>query len=161
MGVSLIPKLEGPGVEPDNLPAGKITLWFGILTIIIIISIVGTWQYTIHAVSAERARKNVPNRAQLIDVQAKSKALLDGHGPVAGQPGIYRMPIKRAMRLLARKPKLINKWQKKAPPKPVPAVAPATAPTVAPKATSAASGTAATGANTKEVKPAEKPQGNK
>lgn len=156
MGVSLIPKLEGPGVEPDNLPAGKITLWFGLLTLVIVVSMIGTWQYTAYAVRAEHARKNIPDDTQLKDVRAKAQALLNGHGPVEGQTGMYRIPIKRAMRLLAGKPGLMNMWPKTAPPKTEKAAAPATAPTAAP-ATAPTAATAVVPADAKEMKPASKP----
>lgn len=114
-------------VQPDDVPVG---LMFGLLMALVIV-VIGVlalvWQF--FGSSADKVIQKQflakPDRV-LKQVTQRDKKLLANYSVVDGQKGIYRIPIKDAMRLLVTQPKLLE-------PRPMPP-APAKAAPAAPAA---------------------------
>lgn len=126
---------SGAGVEADTLPVGQIALWVLALLGLVGGLVVALWQYfdavTQRAVVAQDLSQIPP---ALPELRARDRQLLSHYEVVDAARGRFRVPIDRAMELLAADPTLIAPIGVATPPEgTAPAPAPSTAPSTAPE----------------------------
>lgn len=119
---------SGTGVEADTLPVGQIALWVLALLGLVGGLVVALWQYfdavTQRAVVAQDLSQIPP---ALPELRARDRQLLSHYEVVDAARGRFRVPIDRAMELLAADPTLIAPIGGATPPAsaaPAPAAAP-------------------------------------
>ncbi|MCC6751149.1 MAG: hypothetical protein IT371_26075 [Deltaproteobacteria bacterium] len=117
-----------PPVEPDAIPLAPIWIWMFALVVLISggILIARTFFYTsTKELLQERQLGVTPTEIRAL--KAGAEAELASYGEVNKAEGRYRIPIDRAMDLLAREPARLAPAAPPAPPAPAPAAAPAPA----------------------------------
>jgi hypothetical protein len=97
------------GVEPDLLPLGTLAAWFVGLTAIVILVVVGVWQYFHRAIERELLDKDL-GRAHpaLVETKARDEQAQTTFAQLDAKTGVYRLTTARAVELLVADPTLIG-----------------------------------------------------
>jgi hypothetical protein len=97
------------GYAPDALPLRAIAAWVGGLAVVLVLVIVGLWQFFLHTAQQEvHVKELVPVAPDLIRQRGRDAALLGRYEVVDEKRGRYRVPITRAMEALAADPALLR-----------------------------------------------------
>ena len=98
------------GVEPDNLPFGKLFIWIGALCAAVIVFVILVWQVFRVATATEIATKQGSDALHplLAESRATEEALLSGYAQVDDKRGFFRIPVSAAMDRLLSRPQLIR-----------------------------------------------------
>jgi len=124
------------GVEPDLLPLGSLTVWIGFLVALVIVIMIGIWQFFSRAADDEVHRKDLARVSETLrELRVRDHALLTSYDVVDAKAGVYRIPVERAMDLLVADPTLLE---------PAPPPPPATTDVAAAKPTGSNADTAKT-----------------
>ncbi len=96
-------------VAPDQPPSLKIGVLMFALTVVLVVSLIGVYEYFVWATRAEvTAKQLTPVPADLARERDRTAGLLGRYEQLDAAPGRYRIPIERAMELLAARPELIR-----------------------------------------------------
>jgi hypothetical protein len=94
--------------EPDVIPMAQLALWLGVLVALLIGIGVALWQYFDIASQQERLTKDLARPSiTLEEIQQRDRTLLANYSLVDPKKGVYRIPVARAMELLATNPGLL------------------------------------------------------
>ncbi|HEY3353827.1 MAG TPA: hypothetical protein VGQ83_11305 [Polyangia bacterium] len=97
------------GYSPDTLPILKIGLWIGGLAVVFIAATIGLYQFFVFQAQDEVYEKQLrPVAPAVVQARDREAALLGRYDEVEGKPGHYRVPIERAMQLIAADPKRLE-----------------------------------------------------
>lgn len=97
-----------PAVEPDRPPTGRLFLQLGALVALLVLVLIGLWQYFKIDSAAEVYRKDLsrPSR-ELAEVLARDEGRLTGYELLDEKRGIYQIPVRRAMEMILKDPSLL------------------------------------------------------
>lgn len=94
--------------EPDVIPLTKLALWLGVLVALLVGIGVALWQYFDVASQRERLSKDLARPSiTLREIQERDHALVANYSVVDEKKGVYRIPVARAVDLLANNPGLL------------------------------------------------------
>lgn len=94
--------------EPDVIPMTTLALWLGVLVALLVGIGVALWQYFDVASQRERLSKDLGRSSiTLQEIQARDNALVTNYSVVDAKRGVYRIPVARAVELLAQNPGLL------------------------------------------------------
>jgi len=94
--------------ERDSPPSIRIMSMIGILTVVVIMSVIGVWQLVLMTSDAEvQSKELTPDNPVLAELRARDQGRLEAYDAVDRDAGRYQIPVERAMDLLVRQPGLI------------------------------------------------------
>ena len=97
-----------PRVEPDNPPTRRLFLQIAALSLVLVGVIVGLVQFFKATTTREIYRKElaVPNR-ELLELEARDEGRLTQYAAIDEAKGVYQIPIRRAMQMIADDPSML------------------------------------------------------
>lgn len=93
-------------VQPDILPMGKLFVSVGAIVAIVLVALIGVWQYFLGETERLQREAAQPN-ATLVQLRAAGELQLS-QCSVDAKAGTHRIPIRDAMQLLVANPKLLD-----------------------------------------------------
>ncbi|MBD3169896.1 MAG: hypothetical protein GF307_10470 [candidate division Zixibacteria bacterium] len=90
------------GYEKSDVNVGKVILYGAVIALIVIVSVIGLWQF--FTAEKERLVYDVVLKiesAKLRDLRARETEELNSYAVLDERKGTYRIPIERAMKLMA------------------------------------------------------------
>jgi hypothetical protein len=100
---------EETGFAPDSLPVLKIGLWIGGLAAVFFAATIGLYELFVFQAQDEVYEKELrPVAPAVVQARDREAALLGRYDELEGKPGHYRIPIDRAMQLIAADPGLLK-----------------------------------------------------
>ncbi|MBK8480413.1 MAG: hypothetical protein IPL40_04445 [Proteobacteria bacterium] len=97
-----------PGVEADALPVVQVGLWVLALLGLVVIVVLALWQYFDAVSQRELVAQDLSQvPPALPELRARDRRLLNHYEVVDAPRGLFRIPVARAMELLAADPALI------------------------------------------------------
>ena len=96
------PEHPGDGYEKRDVAVGKLLAATAIITIFVAAFVIVLFQYfSLQSQEDIYDAQLAPQSAALLDLRAKEDEVLNSYAVVDSTKGIYRIPIDRAMKLLA------------------------------------------------------------
>ena len=102
-GAQWVEGTERPHVEPESIEAGQILVFVIVIAVLIGLAVVALFQYT--DLTAQEALVEAADQGiypELDEVRLHATGLLTQYEVLAGTEGRYRIPITRAMELMAQ-----------------------------------------------------------
>jgi hypothetical protein len=97
------------GFAPDRVPVRAIGLWIGGLAVVFVAAVVGLYQlFVFQAQDEVYAKQLQPVAPAVTQLRDREAALLGKYEELEGRPGRYRVPIGRALELIANDPSLLR-----------------------------------------------------